>query len=152
MTRVRVYQDILEYQRQIATDIKQIRREYNISGLPQGDSIPPELRNPLSISSLLQPPRIQHLWAALTERIEESLIIAQIYAHDLDVWSVYVTIKTEEGYLIERGNAEIDEGMPGVWEYMPTISIPAGTTVIVQVFARDRLDGVGTMSEVTVVE
>jgi hypothetical protein len=117
--------------------------------------VPPELRDNIRITGLLQPPRFAALcsYIAIQDGEVDGLIMIQIYHHDLDMWNVYVTIKTEQGELIESGNAEEeDDEMPGLWAYVPTAYIPSGTTVIIQVFATDRLGAVGTVSEVIVVE
>ena len=63
------------------------------------------------------------------------------------VMSVYVVLEDDQGNPIESDYAFENELMRNHWCYVPSASLPSGTTVTIRVIAMDQLGGVGIQSE-----
>ena len=66
---------------------------------------------------------------------------------DYGVMNVFVTLKDEWGNHLESDYAMNSEVYGDHWGYIPSASLPAGKTVIVQAMALDFLGGAGLLTE-----
>jgi hypothetical protein len=63
------------------------------------------------------------------------------------VGNLHITIRDDQGNIVESGDAFEEPVGSGIWNYFATMAVPSGTHVIVDAFATDSLGGVGTLSE-----
>jgi hypothetical protein len=99
-------------------------------------------------AGLLFPPRIEMLWPDLFLRGDKMDGLIQVNTSDVfGIVHIYMTLRDEAGTLLESGLAMHDETCEGYWGYIPSVNLPAGTSVIVRAVAMDELGGMGIASE-----
>ena len=77
---------------------------------------------------------IHHSW------LSNSLYLLSAFSNDLfGIADLCVTLRDEAGDLLESGQALRDETCLGYWVYLPDVTPPAGTCLIVRAVAKDAL-------------
>ena len=145
---------LLDYQRTMAELVHELRSEKTDSHakppLPRDPWQTIYVRKDLSALSmfhagLLPPPQIELLDVSTYEGQAGDII--QIHTCDeFGVEGVHVSIRDEEGKLIEHDYVMENPDYAGHWVYFATVSIPSGTRITISVKALDGLGGVGVMS------
>ena len=138
MTKVLMNIDLLGYQMAMKDALRQVIQENFIGGIRQAERVEP----PLACENLLPPPYIMYLSLEAYEGQGDDFIGVVAY-HDFGIHAMHITILDEQGNLIETGEASPFPNDPELWEYLPTIRVPAGTAVTVHVTAIDCMGGVG---------
>jgi len=143
MTKVILTESLLNYRREMADLVRQTVKESFIEGV-KSLSLGSEESFP-SQADLLLPPRIEVIELSLYHgHIGDPIFFAT--SDDFGIWNVHVVIKDVKGNLIESGDASQFEDCADYWDYLATVSIPAGTCVRVYVSATDGLWCVGLSS------
>jgi hypothetical protein len=95
---------------------------------------------------LLPPPYIR---VVILEEYEgqEDDFIGVVALNDFGIASMRISIRTEQGELIECGDANPFPDDPELWEFYPTVRVPAGTALVVQAVATDCMGGIGVGCE-----
>ena len=143
MTKILMNINLLEYQQEMKDGLSQVIRYHFIGGVPRPERVE-GLEPALPLGDVLPPPYIAVLFLDdyTGQDPEEDYIAVEVY-HDFGIASMNITICDDRGCLIESG-----EMMPFPfdlehWDYLPTVPIPLGTKVIVQVTAMDCMGGIG---------
>jgi hypothetical protein len=100
-------------------------------------------------AGLLMPPWIETLLPEFYLRGDGEIEgIIHILTSDLfGIASMAVAIKDQAGNLLERGEAMRDETCLGYWVYLPDLTPPVGTCLIIRAVAKDALGGLNIAEE-----
>lgn len=138
MTKVRMSAKLLTYRQRMKDGLRRVIRHKFIGGIPPGERVEP----PLAEEKLLPPPCI----VAVTlenYRGREGDFIGIVIFHDFGIHAMHVTILDDRGGRIEGGRAIPCPDDPEIWGFLPTVRVPAGTSVMVQITAMDCMRGIG---------
>jgi hypothetical protein len=100
----------------------------------------------LAQDDLLVPPRIDFISLEIYEGHVDDLIMLDT-STDFGIGQIRLTIRDEQGNLLESGDAAPWPDDPRFWDYLTKVPVPASTTVIVTATAMDVLGGVGRLSK-----
>ena len=100
------------------------------------------------MAGVLEPPRIESIFTDI--RLRDGRLDGVIQIHtsdDFGVMDIFVTLRDDQGNHLESDYAMQNPYYEDHWGYIPSASLPSGTTVIVQAMAMDSLGGVGIQTE-----
>ena len=143
MTRVLMNMDLLAYQQGMKDALRQVVQYNFVDGVAQPERV--DLEACLLLEEVLPPPEIEliSLDAYDGQDPEKDFIAAQVYT-DFGIASMHITIRDLQGNVIESGEMDLFPNSPQFWDYLPTVRVPLGTNVIVEVTAVDCMGGIGT--------
>jgi hypothetical protein len=147
--------DLLHYRQEMAGLVHEARQGSAITGVTRPRLLPVEPREiaGLSMPGLLRPPRIETLYPSLQLLDGRLSGILQIQTSDeFGIVYVYVTLRDEQGDLIEDDYAMRNPIYEDHWGYMPSAPLPFGGRVIAQVIASDSLGATGVRTVSITVE
>jgi hypothetical protein len=102
----------------------------------------------LWVPGLLRPPRIECLWLDIWLKDGHLDGLIQISTSEyFGVMNVYVILEDDQGNRIESDHAMDNDVVENHWGYVPSASLPSGTTVIGRAIAIDQLGGIGIQTE-----
>jgi hypothetical protein len=137
MTKILMNLDLLAYRQRMKDTLQQVVQQNEIAGMRQTEWAEPVLAQ----KDLLPPPCI--LAISLEGYKGEGDDLIGIWVdHDFGIASVRVTIRDDQGKRIERGDAYPFSENAELWWFLPAVCIPSGTSVLVEVTARDRMGSV----------
>jgi hypothetical protein len=137
MTKVRMNTDLLAYQHRMKKSLQQVVQQNSIAGIRQAEWAEPVLAQ----KDLLPPPCI--LAISLEGYKGEGDDLIGIWVdHDFGIASLHVTILDRDGNTIEKGDAYPFSESAELWWFLPVVCVPCGTTVHVEVIARDGMGNV----------
>ena len=138
MTKLQMNRDLRDYQEEMKETLRQVIQQNFIGGIQEAGR--GEL--PFALENLLPCPIILAIFLESYEGQGDNFI-GIVALHDFDIYAMEVSIRDDQGNLIERGEASRYPEDPELWEYLLTARIPAGTSVDVKVVATDCMGGVG---------
>jgi hypothetical protein len=151
MTRLTFDPSLLDYQQTMAELVDELRDEKTDSRakppLPREPWQTAYVRKDLSALSifhagLLPPPQIERLDVSTYEGQADDII--QINTCDeFGVEGVHVSIRDDQGNLLESDYVLPNPDFTGHWVYFATVSIPSGTRITICVKAMDGLGAMG---------
>ena len=137
MTKVMMNHHLLSYRQGMQENLHQAIQHKHIADTPQiawAEAV-------LAQKDLLPPPCI--LAISLEGYKGESDDLIGIWVdHDFGIARMHVTIRDLQDNRIERGDAYPFSENAELWWYLPSICVPPGAAVIVEVTARDGMGGV----------
>ena len=139
MTKVFLSESVLKYRREMAEAVSQTIKGSFIDGVKTYRGEEP----PLAHLDLLPPPKIEIIELSCYQGKPDDLIFLAT-SNDFGIWNVHIVVRDEAGNVIESGDAAPFEDAPDCWDYMVTVSVPAGTHVTVCAAATDQFWNVGT--------
>ena len=145
-TKVRVSPYLLAYRQEMAQLVNNLRDDkLRIAARVEQDLEPFTDQTDILGSDkagLLTPPRIEFLLPEFYLHNGEVEGIIHINTSDFfGIAYIYVTLREEAGNLLESGHAMRDEASIGYWDYLPSVPLAAGTSLIVRAVAADALGG-----------
>lgn len=144
MTKVQMNQDLFNYQQMMKDTLRETLRQHFVAGVRQAD----HGQVPILSKTLLPPPQIPSICLETYEGLGgDNDYIGITVWHDFGIGEMNLTIRDEEGNLIEQGPVYPFDDNPELWDYLPTEAVLAGTSVIVQVVATDCMGGVTVSRE-----
>ncbi len=102
----------------------------------------------LYMAGVLTPPLVEALWNSI--RLRDGALdgfIQIVTADEFGVTDVHVTLLDEQGKVIESDYAIPDPCYEDYWAYLPSASVPPGTTITVRALAMDTLGATGMRTE-----
>jgi hypothetical protein len=119
--------------------------QYNyIGGVRRPERVDP-MRPCFPREDLLPPPEIQLIALHAYQGQGDDFIGISAY-HDFGIAWMSVSIRDDQGRLIEEGDASPYDNPPDLWWFLPEVRVPLGTPVTVRVTAVDCMGGLGTGS------
>jgi hypothetical protein len=136
MTKVIMTNDLLAYRQEMKKTLLKVLGQTAIGSNHQSGWAEPALAQ----KDLLPPPCIMALSLEGYKGQGDDLIGIWV-DHDFGMASVHVTVRDLRGNLIERGDACPFSEHAELWWYYPSVFIPKGTPVVVEVTATDSMGG-----------
>lgn len=138
MTKALMNLNLTVYRQAVKEALRQVIHESFIDGIRRGEQVEPLMAE----AELLPPPSITTVTLEGYQG-REGDFISIATPHDFGIHAMHVTILDDWGERIEGGDAIPCPDDRSVWAFLPTVRVPAGTSVVVQVTAMDRIGGVG---------
>jgi hypothetical protein len=139
MTKVIMNTDLLVYRQEMKESLRQVVRQNSIGGVRQAD----RSWAPFISKGALVPPDIACISLEGYRGQDDDFIGIMVF-HDFGIASLNVTILDDRGNRIESGDAFPYPDNPELWWFLPTVQVPSGITVNVQVTAIDCMGGICT--------
>jgi hypothetical protein len=144
MIKVFISPLMLDYQQEIADLTRQCIQSRYIAGVKE--MVWTDEEPALAQVDLLPPPRIETIHLMNYEGHAGDLILLGI-STDFGVGNLHISIRDDQGNIVENGDGFEEPLGSGIWNYFATREVPSGTTVTVYAAATDSLGGVGTLSD-----
>jgi hypothetical protein len=130
--------DLLAYRLEMKDALLQVLMQNYITGAPQ----PYVAETVLEQKHLLPPPYIGFICLDGYHG-QGNDYIGLVASHDFGIHSMRITIVDDHGHVIESDEAFPMLEDPNIWEYVPQVCVPPGTSVTVHVTAFDCMGGIG---------
>lgn len=138
MTKVQMNQDLFDYMEMMKDTLRETLRQHFVAGVRHAD-----VGEQQCIQGTLLPPDVAAICLESYEGLgDDNDYIGVAVWHDYYIGDLQLTIRDDQGNLIEGGPLYPFDNNPELWDYLPTEPVPAGTTVVVQVVATDCMGDV----------